>query len=86
MQVIGKFHVVYRQTGKTVYTLDNPSFTVLHGELTDECMGAFDVLTEIEGTYCTVHSVNKDGSIWVNMPDASALVTNKDGQVIVVRH
>ena len=86
MQVIGKFYVVYRQTGKTVYELDNPTYTALHGELVDECMGAFDVLTEVEGMYCTVHRVNKDGSIWVNMPDASALVTNKTGQVLVVRH
>lgn len=86
MTVIGKFYVVYRQTGNTVYTLDNPTYTALHGELADDCMSAFEVLTEIEGTYCTVHSVNRDGSIWVNMPDAAALVTNKDGRVIVVRH
>lgn len=86
MTVIGKFYVVYRQTGNTAYTLDNPTYTALHGELADECMGAFEVLTEVEGTYCTVHSVNRDGSIWVNMSDAAALVTNKDGRVIVVRH
>lgn len=86
MTVIGKFYVVYRQTGRPAYTLDNPTYTALHGELTDECMGAFEVLTEVEGTYYTVHSVNRDGSIWVNMSDAAALVTNKDGRVIVVRH
>ena len=86
MQVIGKFHVVYRQTGRTVYTLDNPTFTALRGELADDCMAAFDVLTEVEGVYATVHSVNKDGSIWVNLPDACAHITSTDGIVTVTRH
>lgn len=76
--VKGVFPVVYRQTGKVCYTLTDPTTVQLHGEITDEFMGAFRVETDMDGVRYQVLSVDlEDGEL--------CLESLEDGTNIYVR-
>ena len=59
----GVFHSVYRPTGKVLYSITDPSIVKLRGELEDECMGAFDLLTEVDGMHYVVTAVSDNGTL-----------------------
>lgn len=59
----GVFPVTYRPTGKVQYTLTDPSIVQLRGELEDDCMGAFQVLTEVDGMHHVVTAVADNGTL-----------------------
>ena len=61
--VKGVFHTLYRQTGKACYALTDPSIVQLRGELEDDCMGAFQVLTEVDGMQHVVTAVADNGTL-----------------------
>lgn len=59
----GVFHACYRPTGKVCYVLNDPSIVQLRGELEDDCMGAFQVLTEVDGMHHVVTAVADNGTL-----------------------
>lgn len=59
----GVFPVRYRQTGRQCYALTDPSIVQLRGELEDDCMGAFQVLTEVDGMHHVVTAVADNGTL-----------------------
>ena len=61
--VKGVFHTLYRQTARRCYTLTDPSIVQLRGELQDDCMGAFQVLTEVDGMQHVVTAVADNGTL-----------------------
>ena len=65
--VKGVFPVRYRQTGKLQYTLTDPSIVQLRGELEDDCMGAFQVLTEVDGMHHVVTAVGDNGTLTAHL-------------------
>ena len=59
----GVFHTIYRPTSKVQYTSTDPSIVQLRGELEDDCMGAFQVLTEVDGMHHVVTAVADNGTL-----------------------
>ena len=59
----GVFPVCYRPTGKVCYELNDPSIVQLRCELEDDCMGAFQVLTEVDGMQHVVTAVSDNGTL-----------------------
>lgn len=76
--VKGVFPVVYKQTGRVCYTLTDPTFAALTGELVDECMGAFRVETDMDGIRHEVLAVEMNGTLHVRP------VGSTDAEVIPV--
>lgn len=63
--VKGVFPIVYKQTGRVCYTLTDPNFATLTGELMDEYMGAFRVETDMDGIPHEVLAVEMNGTLHV---------------------